>query len=594
VNRDRVAVALIAVVAVLALARHVLIPVLIAVAGLAVLGALVRWAFLPRRRLPRNRVRHMRLRLLLRLHPGHGHATHWELWKRWGRFAGFRESKRIRPSLAKRRWYRLTHPDCHSFLIAHAHHRRQLRVPVQEHGVIIAPPRAYKTALLTRLVIRAPGAVVNSSSKPDSYRLTSGLRAGVGPVYTFDPQGIGDIPSNVRWSPLSGCLRPAVAIRRGQAFAAAVNCEGAEDAAFWRRESATGLQGLFAAAALADQDMLKVGRWAGVYSETPDAVAVLEEAERGEWAAKLAELNGPAEKTAQTIRTVMTSALSFLHDPELAAAVLPAPGQEFDIGRFLAERGTLYMIAKGDDNDSTLAPLFAALACEIQYQATLIASAMPGGRLDPPLLLALDEVTNICPVPLPRWLADSGGQGISIWAAFHGVAQLEERWKRVGARIVMDTANCKIFLGGLGDPDTLETASKLCDRSAYTVGDRDSHELVMTPGMIRQLPPGFALILRGGLSPVVGRLVRGWEHRPYKRLKRRGEHIAPVTLPPMPAPPPAAPVNTSPSAPVTASADSGRTLVLVPAPAPWLAESANGNGNGNGHRKNGEYPWSSK
>ena len=57
-------------------ARHDTILILIAVA--AVLLTAVKWAFLPflpYRRLPRNRVRHLRLRLHLRLHPGAGHAT---------------------------------------------------------------------------------------------------------------------------------------------------------------------------------------------------------------------------------------------------------------------------------------------------------------------------------------------------------------------------------------------------------------------------------------------------------------------------------------------------------------------------------------
>jgi hypothetical protein len=52
---------------------------------LAVAVKALHWAFIPHRVLPGNRVRHNRLRL--RLHPGRGHATVFELWLRWGRFA---------------------------------------------------------------------------------------------------------------------------------------------------------------------------------------------------------------------------------------------------------------------------------------------------------------------------------------------------------------------------------------------------------------------------------------------------------------------------------------------------------------------------
>ena len=57
-------------------AIHVVL--LIAGGGIVLTG--VKWAILPDRRLPRNRVRHLRIRLKPRLHPGKGHATIVELW----------------------------------------------------------------------------------------------------------------------------------------------------------------------------------------------------------------------------------------------------------------------------------------------------------------------------------------------------------------------------------------------------------------------------------------------------------------------------------------------------------------------------------
>src|SRR5690348_17638787 len=48
----------------------------------------------------------------LRLHPGRGLASVFELWLRWGRLAAFRRSGRIRPSVSA--WQRLNHPREHS------------------------------------------------------------------------------------------------------------------------------------------------------------------------------------------------------------------------------------------------------------------------------------------------------------------------------------------------------------------------------------------------------------------------------------------------------------------------------------------------
>jgi hypothetical protein len=74
---------------------------LLAGLGAAVLIALLAsWVLVPKKTLPRNRVRHMRLRARLRLYPGLGHATVFELWLRWGRLAAARRARRSRPSLS--------------------------------------------------------------------------------------------------------------------------------------------------------------------------------------------------------------------------------------------------------------------------------------------------------------------------------------------------------------------------------------------------------------------------------------------------------------------------------------------------------------
>ena len=40
--------------------------------------------------------------------------------------------------------------------------------------------------------------------------------------------------------------------------------------------------------------------------------------------------------------------------------------------------------------------------------------------------------------------------------------------------------------------------------------------------MIRQLPAGFALVIRGGCAPVIARLPRAWKNRAYRRARRHG------------------------------------------------------------------------
>ncbi len=504
----------------------------IALAVFLILAAFCTWAFLPGRYLPGNRARHLRLRLHLRLHAGKGFATAFGLWLRWGRFAALRRSGRIRRSLAF--WRRVADPGEHSVFLGRAHWRHGLRVPLEEHVLVMAPPRTFKTAFLADVILGYPGPVIATTTKADVFALTSGVRAQRGPVHVFNPQQIGGVPSTFRWSPVAGCEDQATAIRRADAFAHAVSQKGVEDGTFWSAKASDYLRAYFHAAALKGADLRTVAAWvAGADPGT--AEDILAAAGAHQWALTLAEMRGEAQKTAATVRMVMSRALSFMADPALAVSVLPGPGEGFGIAEFLRDAGTVYMIAEAVTEEAPVAPLFAAMAAEIHYQAALIGQASAGGRLDPPLLMGLDEVTQICPVPLPVWLSDSGGKGIQVCAVAHGEAQLAGRWGGHGRQVVLDTSSVKVFLPGITDTTTLKAASELCGQAAWRIRGQDhaTRHDVATVDMIRQLPAGFALVIRGGCAPVIARLPRAWKNPAYKKARRRGQATA--ALAPAPA-----------------------------------------------------------
>ena len=495
----------------------------IALIVVILLAAAFAWAFLPARYLPGNRARHLRIRLHLRLHPGKGFAHVFSLWLRWGRLAALRRSGRIRPSLPV--WHRIAEPHQHSVSLGRAHYRHGLRVPLEEHLLVMAPPRTYKTAFLADVILRYPGPVIATTTKADIYHLTSAVRAQHGRVHVFNPQHIGGVASTFRWSPVAGCQDPATAIRRADAFAFAVSQKGVEDGTFWSAKASDYLRGYFHAAALTGQDLRAVAAWvSGADPEVPGQI--LAAAGAHQWALTLAELHSEAHKTAATVRMVMSRALSFMADPALAACVLPGPGEGFDIPAFLRETGTVYMIADAVSEEAPVAALFAAMATEIHYAAAQIGQASAAGRLDPPLLMGLDEVTQICPVPLPFWLSDSGGKGIQVVAVVHGEAQLAGRWGEHGRQVVLDTSSVKVFLPGITDVTTLDAAAKLCGQASWKVRGQDhaSRHDVATPDMIRQLPAGFALVIRGGCAPVIARLPRAWKSPVYRRA-RHDRHI---------------------------------------------------------------------
>ncbi len=205
---------------------------------------------------------------------------------------------------------------------------------------------------------------------------------------------------------------------------------------------------------LAGLDMRAVAAW--VAGANPgEAEQILRAAGARQWAFTLAEMTGEATKTAATVRMVMSRALSFMADPG-AGRQRPArprrrvrhrrvPGRERHRvpDRRVGRRGR---------------PGRAAVRRHDQRDPLPGRPDRPGlasGRLDPPLLMGLDEVTQICPVPLPAWLSDSGGKGIQVIAVAHGEAQLASRWGDHGRQVVLDTCSVKVFLPGITNPATL-------------------------------------------------------------------------------------------------------------------------------------------
>ena len=343
---------------------------------LGVLAAGTAWTHRPGRpapALPQDRVSHLNWRLRFRRRPGPGHANLHQLWQRWGRYAAFRTSRFTRPGL--RFWERARHTSNYSVTVGWAQYRHALRVTLEEHLLILAGPRTNKTAMLARIILRYCGAVLSTSSKTDVYRKTSGTRARKGPVALFNPEGIGNLPSTFRWSPVSGSEDQETANRHAADLAGAVSCEDIEGGAgFWKTKAVAYLQALLHAAAITGRDMRLVNSWCLSSAEDAEGILlahgnrpmaeaagqlqaeapmtpqvaefVLAQQGTSTWAAALRELRSPAERTAATVRMILSSAVSFMAIPSLALSALPADGDSFDIGRFLRESGTLYLVAK--------------------------------------------------------------------------------------------------------------------------------------------------------------------------------------------------------------------------------------------------------
>lgn len=218
-------------------------------------------------------------------------------------------------------------------------------------------------------------------------------------------------------------------------------------------------------------------------------------------------------------------ALSRLADPRVLDAVSPGADEHFDPVEFLTNNGTLYHLAAGAGAGASWS-LGSALIEDLLGTARRLATASPRARLDPPLLLALDEIGNLFPLPsLPVLMTEGGGTGITTMPVLQSLSQVRDKWGDHAAGAIWDAFIVKIILGGTSSARDFKDLSALIGErvektDSISVGDYGSRSLqrsirrapVMPPETIHTVPFGTALILLRSSPPLVTDL-RPWTAR---------------------------------------------------------------------------------
>ena len=118
----------------------------------------------------------------------------------------------------------------HSVFLGRAHYRHGLRVPLEEHLLVMAPPRTFKTAFLADVILRYPGPGHRHHHQGRRLRANQRGARPARPGARLQPPRHRRRPLPPSAGPRSpGCQDPATAIRRADAFAFAVSQKGVED-----------------------------------------------------------------------------------------------------------------------------------------------------------------------------------------------------------------------------------------------------------------------------------------------------------------------------------------------------------------------------
>lgn len=402
---------------------------------------------------------------------------------------------------------------------------------VEDSIMVIGPPRSGKGLhLVIPAILDAPGAVVCTSTRPDNLAATMRARAKIGPVAIFDPQHLAEgLPAGMRWSPIRGCENPQTAMIRATGLAAATGLSsgGVESGGFWEGKTRSALQALLHAAAIDHRSPAELFRWTLDPVAAADAVAILNAAPSAAtgWAESLQAMIDSDPRTRDSIWQGVSLALGSLADPRVLDAVSPNSGESFDPETFIQNKGTLFLLATGSGAGASAA-LVAALVEDLIETARRMAARSPGARLDPPLLLALDEIANLSPLPsLPTLMAEGGGSGITTMPVLQSLSQARDRWNEHQASAIWDAAIVKVILGGAsGSRDLQDIANLIGERDEYTdsvtLGDHGTRSSqrsirrvpILPPDRIRRLPFGTGIVLLRSAPPIITDL-RAWPTR---------------------------------------------------------------------------------
>lgn len=442
-----------------------------------------------------------------------GTASRAEILQAAGPRAVTRRARQARPSLHR------PHPHEVGYLLGRSR-GAQAWASVEDSILVVGPPRSGKGLhLVIPMILDAPGAVVTTSTRPDNLAVTYTARRAVGPVAVFDPQGLAaGVPDGLRWSPVRGCDVPQTAMIRARGLAAGTGIGRSTDAGdFWQAQTESVLRALLHAAALDGRPPRDLYRWSLDPAAVTEAITILGQASAAPgWDSALEQAAVGDPRTRDSIWLGVRQALSALADPRVLDAVSPRDGEHFEPTTFLRERGTLYVLGTASGAGAA-APLVSALVEDMVETARHLAAASPGARLDPPLLLALDEIGNLAPLPsLPALMSEGGGTGVTTLAVLQSLSQARDRWGEQQAGALWDAAIAKVILGGGSHARDLADLSTL-------IGDRDEETTsvsrdhyggrststgvrripVMDTSRLRTLPFGTGVLLLRTAPPAV-------------------------------------------------------------------------------------------
>ncbi|MGH3095074.1 MAG: type IV secretory system conjugative DNA transfer family protein [Streptosporangiales bacterium] len=403
---------------------------------------------------------------------------------------------------------------------------------VRSHQLVYAPweylhldiwgiGRGKTTARVVPAILRAPGAVVSTSNKPEVMAKTRKPRDRMGYTWVFDPQDIAGEHPTWWWNPLRGIdtLTKAEELAEVLADAKVEDKQKAREDSFFDPKARKLLALALYAAAVSGRPVTDIYFWLTDPRETA-MEEIFQSRSAAIVGAALGALRRLPDKTRDSVYASAELYVDWLLNDEIVRWITPGGGrQEFVPETFVTSRDTLYLISRKGKGSAS--PLTTALTATTMRAAEDYATkGAMDGRLNPPMLAVLDEVANVCRWrQLPEMYSHYRSRGIVLMTFLQSWSQGVQLWGPEGMKILWDAATAKLYGGGSGEGEFLKLVSETVGEweAPHRTANADANSLWLRSGWqdttqrksilpvadLAALPEGRIVALLAGVRPLM-------------------------------------------------------------------------------------------
>lgn len=403
---------------------------------------------------------------------------------------------------------------------------------------VIAGPRTGKTKCwVVPRIFAAPGAVVATSNKRDIADDTRAYRAEVTgeAVWVFDPQSIANETQTFWWNPLSYVTDAVQASALAEIFYSAGSANGGREMHEWDSWSCNLIAALLLAAERGGRPLTELHRWLNNQMDD-EPVVLLQSAGEEMMATSLRGLMDLVPETRSGVYGGASRIMHFLNNSKAMAWATPQSGMDqFDPSAFVRSRQTLYCLSQ--EGRGSASAIVTALTVAVTEAAVEYAKGFPGGRLQVPMLVELDEAANVCRWrELPDQYSHFGSRGICVDTVLQSWSQGETVWGKAGINKLWSASNVALYGGGAKEDDAgflrklsdmigvhyvdSQQVSTSTSGRSYSTSKESNQRPIATVSDLAALPRGRGWVFGSGSVPAMIRLVPHWEQKIRARDQR--------------------------------------------------------------------------